>query len=75
MFAPDMIKNDFNYLEVYLWEKNETKPAYVMGFPKRYGIPHLEASTQRLNIKPEKDLEMPEELLLQSLWKSKNWDI
>jgi hypothetical protein len=66
-----MVMNDYNYLEVYLFEKNERTPAYLMSFPKRYGIRQLEASNQRLLIKPTKDIPMVEELLLQSLFKGK----
>jgi hypothetical protein len=56
---------------VYLYEKNEKNPAYLMTFPKRYGIKHLEASNQRLMIKPQNDMAMPAELLMASLFKSK----
>jgi hypothetical protein len=66
-----MVMNDYNYLEVYLFEKNERTPAYLISFPKRYGIRQLEASNQRLLIKPTKDIPMVEELLLQSLFKGK----
>jgi hypothetical protein len=66
-----MINNDYVYLEVYLFEKNEKSPAYLMTFPKRFGIKHMEASNQRLMIKPQNDLAMPTGLLMESLFKSK----
>jgi hypothetical protein len=70
-FPLDMINNDYVYLEVYLFEKNEKGPAYLMSFPKRFGIKHMEASSQRLLIKPTNDMAMPAELLMASLFKSK----
>jgi hypothetical protein len=66
-----MINNDYVYLEVYLFEKNEKSPAYLMTFPKRFGIKHMEASNQRLMINPQNDLAMPTGLLMESLFKSK----
>jgi hypothetical protein len=65
-----MINNDYVYLEVYLFEKNEKNPAYLMSFPKRFGIKHMEASNQRLLIKPTNDMAMPADLLMASLFKS-----
>jgi hypothetical protein len=68
-----MINNEYVYLEVYLFEKNEKNPAYLMSFPKRFGIKHMEASNQRLLIKPTNDMAMPTDLLMASLFKSNSF--
>jgi hypothetical protein len=58
-----MNNNNLNYLEVYLFEY-ENSPAYCMQFPKSNAVAHLEASNQRLNIQPVMDLPLCEHLIL-----------